>query len=141
MIDHIGDAEHVMIQPASVRLNCRAVRNNVGVHTADAQKTEPPRNSASARMRMGNDSASRNEPERAMARLGCASRIQKSCNSKSTAAMTPTVKNAMRQPNVAVTTAREHGADGATDAIGYRHETGAEAAPMRPVRMAPIPFN
>src|SRR5258706_4773739 len=93
----------LITQPASFRLKPLAVRSSVGVQAAEAQNTEPPINSATARIRIAKDNASRNEPERAAVRLGRTSRIHQSCTSMSAAPMTPTPTKAVRQPNAAVT--------------------------------------
>src|ERR687895_2379989 len=53
-----------MTQPVSCKVSVLAVRSNVGVHAAELQNTEPPINSASARMKRGPETASLNETER-----------------------------------------------------------------------------
>src|SRR4030095_5777908 len=50
--------------PVACKVSDLAVRSSVGVHAAELQKTEPPINSASARIKIGVVSASLKEPLR-----------------------------------------------------------------------------
>src|SRR5215468_5580331 len=63
-------------QPVSCKVSTLAVRSSVGIHAAELQNTEPPINSASARIRMGTVSASLKEPLRFAVRIEAIFRIQ-----------------------------------------------------------------
>src|SRR6266550_2625415 len=63
-------------QPVSCSVSALAVRSSVGVQAAELQNTEPPMNSASARIRMGVVSASLNELLRFAGRIEEIFRIQ-----------------------------------------------------------------
>src|SRR5262252_4709543 len=93
----------LITQPVSWSVRAFAVRSNVGAHAAALQNTDPPRNSARARIRMERENAFLTEPVRVSDRVERKLRTQKSCNSMSAAAIAPTVRNAIRQPNAAVT--------------------------------------
>src|SRR5215475_12718489 len=56
-------------QPVSCSVSALAVRRSVGVHAAELQNTEPPMNSARARLRMETVRASLNEPRRLAVRI------------------------------------------------------------------------
>src|SRR4030095_3214733 len=62
--------------PVSCRVSALAVRSRVGVHAAELQNTEPPINSANARIKMGVLSASLKEPLRFAVRIEEILRIQ-----------------------------------------------------------------
>src|SRR4030095_1355557 len=77
-------------QPVSCKVIALAVRSRVGVHAAELQNTEPPINSANARIRMGVVRASLKEPLRLAVRIEEILRIQYSCSSMSAVAMAAT---------------------------------------------------
>src|SRR5215467_2058711 len=63
-------------QPVSCKVSALAVRSSVGVQAAELQNTEPPINSANARIRIGMVSASLKEPLRFAVRIEEIFRIQ-----------------------------------------------------------------
>src|SRR3989304_8542975 len=93
----------LITQPVSCSVSALALRSSVGVQAAQLQNTEPPANSASARIRIGMESASLKEPDCAAVVVRCVFRIQYSCSSIFVVAMAATVTNAGRQPKAAAT--------------------------------------
>src|SRR5687768_11406985 len=65
-----------IIQPVSCRVRALAARSAVGVQAAQLQNTDPPMNSATARMAIDVESADLTEPERLAIRVRCRSRTQ-----------------------------------------------------------------
>ena len=119
-----------MIQPVSCRLSIFAVRSSVGVHAAELQNTEPPMNSASARIK---NRQRQGVFERSRMRTGISSRVLIANPEK--------LQQHVRRGNYADgdesrapaegcrDTARQYRADGSADAVGT--ETRLAPSPRR----------
>ena len=108
-----------------------AARSAVGVQAAQLQNTDPPINSATARMAIDVESADLTEPERVAdspsVLIANPVKLQQHIRGGDQSDC-----EKRRAPSKSCDeTACQHGADGPADAISYGYEAGAQAAPMR----------
>ena len=102
------------------------MRSAVGVHAAELQNTDPPMNSAIARRKSGSESASLKEPESSgcsrSVRVANPVELQQHVRRGDDTHGRERGAPARRRDDPA----RQHGADGAADAVGNGHQAGRE---------------